>query len=199
MNKNLLVTFENEKDIEVLVLDEQILFNPYDVAECLNISDVKSSIRNFNEKQVKTVKNSDVHDMHFQKLNNRGENFLTESGLYKLIFKSHKEEAERFQDWVTDEVLPDIRKKGFYMSPDAEDEAIDFGKLFDNNRIKRTFYECDLNDLESLFNQYIELSAKEREAKRLTNKDRIAACKKIEEVLKARSADLIAEGAKISQ
>ena len=200
MNKNLLVTFEN-KDIEVLVLDEQILFNPYDVAECLDMTDsaVRMAISKMNEKQVKTVRNSDVKDVDIRKLNNRGENFLTESGLYKLIFKSHKEEAERFQDWVTDEVLPDIRKKGFYMSPDAEDEAIDFGKLFDNNRIKRTFYECDLNDLESLFNQYIELSAKEREAKRLTNKDRIAACKKIEEVLKARSADLIAEGAKVSQ
>lgn len=200
MNKNLLVTFEN-KDIEVLVLDEQILFNPYDVAECLDMTDsaVRMAISKMNEKQVKTVRNSNVKDIDFRKLANRGENFLTESGLYKLIFKSHKEEAERFQDWVTDEVLPDIRKKGFYMSPDAEDEAIDFGKLFDNNRIKRTFYECDLNDLESLFNQYIELSAKEREAKRLTNKDRIAACKKIEEVLKARSADLIAEGAKVSQ
>ena len=200
MNKNLLVTFEN-KDIEVLVLDEQILFNPYDVAECLDMTEsaVRMAISKMNEKQVKTVRNSNVKDIDFRKLANRGENFLTESGLYKLIFKSHKEEAERFQDWVTDEVLPDIRKKGFYMSPDAEDEAIDFGKLFDNNRIKRTFYECDLNDLESLFNQYIELSAREREAKRLTNKDRITACKKIEEVLKARSADLIAEGAKVSQ
>ena len=40
--------------------------------------------------------------------------FLTESGVYKLIFKSRKEEAERFQDWVTDEVLPSIRQTGIY-------------------------------------------------------------------------------------
>ncbi|TQW44726.1 phage antirepressor, partial [Clostridioides difficile] len=50
----------------------------------------------------------------FRKLHNTGENFLTESGVYKLIFKSRKEEAERFQDWVTDEVLPSIRKTGTY-------------------------------------------------------------------------------------
>lgn len=53
-----------------------------------------------------------MHNMQFRKLHNTGENFLTESGVYKLIFKSRKEEAERFQDWVTDEVLPLIRKTG---------------------------------------------------------------------------------------
>ena len=56
--------------------------------------------------------------MNFRKLKNRGENFLTESGVYKLIFKSHKEEAEKFQDWVTDEVLPTIRKTGGYVNND---------------------------------------------------------------------------------
>lgn len=53
-------------------------------------------------------------------MNNAGENFLTESGVYKLIFKSHKEEAEKFQDWVTDEVLPQIRQTGGYIPVDNE-------------------------------------------------------------------------------
>lgn len=200
MNKNLLVTFEN-KDIEVLVLDEDILFNPYDVAECLDMTDsaVRMAISKMNEKQVKTVRNSDVKDIDFRKLNNRGENFLTESGLYKLIFKSHKEEAEKFQDWVTDEVLPEIRRTGCYMTADAEPEAIDFNKMFNNRRIRKTFSECDINDLEELFNQYIELSAKEREAKRITNKDRISACNIIENTLNKRSVDLLFDGAKPSQ
>ncbi|MCI9927552.1 hypothetical protein JY717_19685, partial [Clostridioides difficile] len=51
-----------------------------------------------------------------RKLHNTGENFLTESGVYKLIFKSKKEEAEKFQDWVTDEVLPAIRQTGQYQA-----------------------------------------------------------------------------------
>ena len=200
MNKNLLVTFEN-KDIEVLVLDEQILFNPYDVAECLDLSDsrVKDYLSEMNEKQAVIITNSKVGKTDFRKIANRGEKFLTESGLYKLIFRSRKPEAERFQDWITDEVLPDIRKKGYYMSADAEDEAIDFGKLFDNKRIRKTFTECDINDLEDLFNQYIELSAKEREAKRITNKDRIAACNIIEDVLNKRNVDLLVDGAKPSK
>ncbi|HBF2991242.1 TPA: hypothetical protein KOV54_003729, partial [Clostridioides difficile] len=57
-----------------------------------------------------------VTDSHIRKLHNTGENFLTESGVYKLIFKSKKEEAEKFQDWVTDEVLPAIRQTGQYQA-----------------------------------------------------------------------------------
>lgn len=73
-------------------------------------------MRTFNNNQVVVIKNSDLHDMHFRKLNNRGEKFLTESGVYKLIFKSDKKEAEKFQDWVADEVLPNIRRTGGYIS-----------------------------------------------------------------------------------
>lgn len=39
---------------------------------------------------------------------------LAEPGLYQLIMKSKKPEAARFQDWVTNEVLPSIRKNGIY-------------------------------------------------------------------------------------
>src|SRR5690606_38088722 len=35
---------------------------------------------------------------------------VSESGLYKLIMRSDKPEARKFQDWVTREVLPAIRK-----------------------------------------------------------------------------------------
>ena len=39
---------------------------------------------------------------------------VNEAGLYRLIFKSRKPEAKRFQTWVFNEVLPPIRKYGFY-------------------------------------------------------------------------------------
>lgn len=104
------------RNVEVFELNGQVLFNPKDVAEILEIADVKSSTRNFSNKQIVKVKNSDVHSVHFRKLNNAGENFLTESGVYKLVFKSRKPEAERFSDWVTDEVLPAIRRTGGYIN-----------------------------------------------------------------------------------
>jgi prophage antirepressor-like protein len=40
--------------------------------------------------------------------------YVTESGLYALIFGSEKPEAKAFKRWVTAEVLPAIRKYGFY-------------------------------------------------------------------------------------
>lgn len=39
---------------------------------------------------------------------------VSESGLYSLIFQSRKAEARKFRKWVTSEVLPNIRKKGYY-------------------------------------------------------------------------------------
>lgn len=35
---------------------------------------------------------------------------VSESGLYKLVMRSDKPQAKPFQDWVTKEVLPSIRK-----------------------------------------------------------------------------------------
>lgn len=40
---------------------------------------------------------------------------VSESGFYKLVLKSRKPEARRFQDWVTGVVLPAIRKDGGYI------------------------------------------------------------------------------------
>lgn len=74
------------------------------------------AVSKMNPKQVIKLKNSDVKNIDIRKLNNAGENFITESGVYKLVFKSHKPNAEAFTDWVADEVLPAIRKTGGYVN-----------------------------------------------------------------------------------
>lgn len=40
---------------------------------------------------------------------------FSESGLYKLVMRSDRPEAQKFQDWVTRVVLPAIRKDGAYV------------------------------------------------------------------------------------
>ena len=114
---NNLMIFEN-KEVEVFEFEGKVLFNPYHVGECLELE--KSSVRNYLSKmttnQAILLKNSNVLNKDIRKLHNTGEKFLTESGVYKLIFKSDKKEAEKFQDWVTDEVLPNIRKTGGYIT-----------------------------------------------------------------------------------
>jgi prophage antirepressor-like protein len=42
---------------------------------------------------------------------------VTEAGLYRLIFKSRKPVAKRFQRWVFHEVLPSLRRTGRYEMP----------------------------------------------------------------------------------
>lgn len=120
---NNLMVFEG-KEVEVFEFEGKILFNPKHVAECLDIKNVNENLRNMNEKQVIKLTNSKINSTDFRKLHNTGENFLTESGIYKLIFKSRKEEAERFQDWVADEVLPNIRKHGGYLTNSKIEEIL---------------------------------------------------------------------------
>ena len=45
---------------------------------------------------------------------------IPESDLYRLIMRSNMPEAEDFQDWVCEEVLPAIRKTGKYAANKAE-------------------------------------------------------------------------------
>lgn len=51
---------------------------------------------------------------------NQGAKCVSEMGLYKLIFRSNKPAAKPFQDWLTREVLPAIRKAGTFTTEPVE-------------------------------------------------------------------------------
>jgi len=52
--------------------------------------------------------------------------FIPESDVYRLVMRSKLPDAERFQDWVVEEVLPTIRKTGrFEVTPEADLEAFE--------------------------------------------------------------------------
>lgn len=50
--------------------------------------------------------------------------FITEDNLYRLVMRSKLPTAEKFQDWVTEEILPTIRKTGAYATPTTIDSII---------------------------------------------------------------------------
>lgn len=56
--------------------------------------------------------------------------FVNEPNLYRIIFKSRKAEARAFQDWVFNEVLPQIRKTGQYAVPKI-DKSLSYVKKLD--------------------------------------------------------------------
>lgn len=49
--------------------------------------------------------------------------WVNEGNLYRAIFQSKKPEAEQFTDWVTEEVLPALRKSGEYKVPGRAPEV----------------------------------------------------------------------------
>lgn len=51
--------------------------------------------------------------------------YISEPNLYKCILQSRKKEAEAFQDWVCEEVLPSIRKHGAYATPQTIQSLLD--------------------------------------------------------------------------
>lgn len=50
--------------------------------------------------------------------------FITEPQLYKLVIKTNSPVADKFQDWVTEEVLPSIRKHGAYLTNEKIEEIL---------------------------------------------------------------------------
>lgn len=108
---NDLKIFENKEfgEIRTAVVEDEPMFCLTDVCRALgitHITDVKSRLRKDG------VGTSEVIDSLGRK---QTAIFVNESNLYKVIFQSRKEAAERFTDWVTSEVLPSIRKNGGYI------------------------------------------------------------------------------------
>jgi len=72
-----------------------------------------------------TVATAALDEDEVTKLNLGGQvgqtGFVTESGLYHLVFKSRKAAAKAFRRWVTQEVLPALRADGRYVVTAAPD------------------------------------------------------------------------------
>ena len=50
--------------------------------------------------------------------------FITEGDMYRLITHSKLPDAEKFESWVFDEILPSIRKHGAYLTDNALEQAL---------------------------------------------------------------------------
>lgn len=87
---------------------EAPLFHGADICAALAIANVGDALGRLPGDDVRYVASTDVQGK------NRKISYVTEAGLYKLVMRSRKPEAEAFVDWITREVLPQIRKYGSY-------------------------------------------------------------------------------------
>lgn len=85
------------------------LFVAMDVAEAIGIKNSRDALSALDDDQKVKVGISYSHFL------SREVQAVTESGLYQLIFSGRKEAARKFSRWVTDEVLPQIRRTGMYV------------------------------------------------------------------------------------
>ena len=54
----------------------------------------------------------------------RNVTLINEAGLYKLVMRSKLPNAEKFSDWVCEEVLPSIRKHGAYLTVETAEKIL---------------------------------------------------------------------------
>lgn len=116
MNNSLSINFTfNESQVRTLSEGEVIWFVAKDVATILGHANPERAIRKFVDDEDKVV--TDLVTSYGTKETT----LISEYGVYSLILSSHTEEAKKFKHWVTHEVLPSIRKQGFYsVLPDQE-------------------------------------------------------------------------------
>ena len=107
---------------------QNIWFLGKDVAKVLGYSDTDKAIRRHVDEEDKykgPAKTAGGLQQSF---------YINESGFYSLVLTSKLETAKKFKHWVTSQVLPSIRKFGYY-------------KLFDNpnNKMFKIENEMDLH------------------------------------------------------
>ena len=83
--------------------------------------------------------------------------FVNEDGLYDLVLDSRKPEAKKFRKWITSDVVPSIRKHGFYIAPQAE---LDIKAIINPNFLRRM-----ADELESRDKQIAELTGQVKDLK----------------------------------
>lgn len=132
---NGITTFENLEfgAIRTQIINNEPHFCLPDVCRALEIKNISQLKTRLNKDGVII---SEVIDSVGRKQN---ANFVNELNLYKVIFQSRKESAERFTDWVAGEVLSSIRKTGSYQKQLSPQEMmrIQLGMIDDHeDRIK---------------------------------------------------------------
>lgn len=96
--------------VRVFHTPDGIAFAAVDVCGLLGIKNHRHAVHDFNANQKGVVLTDTLGGR--QKIV-----VVYKPGLYQLVLKSGKPEARKFQDWVTDEVLPCIEKYGTYPAP----------------------------------------------------------------------------------
>ena len=119
-----LIIFTNPEfgEIGAVEVDGKVYFPAIECAKLLKYANPYDAVRRHTKGIVK-----------YEVLTKGGKqkvNFITEGNIYRLISHSQLPEAERFEAWIFNEVIPSIRKHGIYIADDAAREALESPEEF---------------------------------------------------------------------
>jgi|GEM_PF-2946106 len=94
------------------IINDEPWFVAKDICDVLGLEHITNALAKIPEHHLTVIELQSGGQMREMKA-------VSEPGLYRLILRSNKPEAEPFIEWVTSEVLPSIRKTGSYAIPGA--------------------------------------------------------------------------------
>lgn len=108
--------------VRTVIINDEPWFVGVDVASVLDYKYPRDAVKNLPDKLKLVVQMSDIQPVESNSTSDNLKGIkitlINESALYRMIMRSNTEKAEEFQDWVTSEVLPSIRKTGSYKIPE---------------------------------------------------------------------------------
>ena len=118
----------NQKQVRTVLKEGEPWFVAKDVCDILELENVGQALSVLDNDEKSSINpniisndvgKSSSNELDFSEMQHGGRplSIISESGLYALIFKSRKPQAQAFRKWVTSEVLPEIRKTGRYEIP----------------------------------------------------------------------------------
>lgn len=124
--------FENPDfgEIRTIIINGEPWFVSKDISEKLGYTRTSNMTKLVDDEDKRNISSSDLEQQGYRQNYTIG--IINESGLYAAIFGSKQDNARKFKHWVTSEVLPQIRKTGFYqneVSPKKINQDIPVGEL----------------------------------------------------------------------
>ncbi|MCO6231284.1 phage antirepressor [Staphylococcus epidermidis] len=116
-----LKVFQNSQfgELEILTIDNKEWFPAIKVAEILGYTNPRKAIRDHAKERGVTIRS--VIDSLGR---NQDKKFIDEGNLYRLITRSKLPQADQFEEWVFEDVLPAIRKHGVYATDDVIENTL---------------------------------------------------------------------------
>lgn len=133
--------------------------NTEDVARGLGFTQIKNGIEYIRWETIKNYLKEFSFPTSWE--NEKIPEYIPENIFYKLCFKAKNETARKFQDLVTDEILPAIRKTGGYITGEKElsdDELIAKAMNVLNKKLELAHKQIEQQKPKVLFAESVETS-----------------------------------------